>query len=106
MIHCVEEFGDVALYKPARASPCGLDFLQGCMASSAWAEPVGVLTHLRFVVRFENGAHDFLQELILPGGQSERSLTSFLLWNVDTSYWRPSVALMTNVVNEPFDFCH
>ena len=106
MIHRVEEFGAIALHKPARASPCGLDFLQGCMASSTWAQSVGVFAHLRFVVRFEYGAHDFLQELILPVGQSERSLTSFLFWNVDTSYWRPSMPFMTNVVNEPFDFCH
>ncbi len=54
MIHCVEEFGDVALQKPAYASPFGLDFLQRCMASSTWTEPVGAFAHLRFVVRFKD----------------------------------------------------
>src|SRR5215470_14340715 len=77
MVHRVEEFGDVALHQPARAGPGGLDLSKRCMASSLRTEPMGMLTHLRLVVGFQNGAHDFLQQLVFPRGQPQRSLTSF-----------------------------
>jgi hypothetical protein len=34
------------------------------MASSAWSEPVAVVREARFIVRFQEGAYDFLQYLV------------------------------------------
>jgi len=99
----MEASGAIALHTPARASPRGLDLLQGGAASSTGAEPAGVFAHLRFVVRFQNGAHDFLQELLLPGGQSERLPPSFLLYAMHTSDWHPSVAFVTTLIKHAFD---
>src|SRR5262245_58941566 len=100
----VQILGNVSLNQPPRPRPGCLYFPQGGMAASVWPESVRVIVKLWLVIRFQNGADDFLQQFVFPRGNPQRAELSVFLRNIHPSDWRPSIALMTKVVDETLDF--
>src|SRR6516165_5234293 len=64
----VEALRDVALDVPFCPGPRLLYGFQGRMTAAARSEAVGVITKLRLVVRLQEGAYHFLQQLVGPRG--------------------------------------
>jgi hypothetical protein len=64
MVQHVKTFGDISLDKPPRSTPSPLYFREGRMAASVWSEAVGTWRELWLEVCFQDGAHNFLQQLI------------------------------------------
>ena len=71
MVNGVEIGGQIALDEPARPLPRRLDGLERSTASAVGTETVRQWAELRFVIGFEDGANDFLEEFVLPGGDAE-----------------------------------
>jgi hypothetical protein len=61
---------------------------------------------LRLVVCFQDGTHDFLQQLVGPGRDAERSCFPRLFWFGDMrpSDWRPAVSLEAQGFDDLVDF--
>ena len=57
-----------------RPAPLVVDLLQGGVTPAAWTEPVGAVGELRLIIRFQEGADHFLQQLIRPRRQTQRAL--------------------------------
>src|SRR5262249_56113462 len=95
MVQGPKTVGDVALDEPHRPVPLVIDLLQGGMAPAAWAEPVGTVGELRLVIRLQNQAQDFLQQLVRPRRQTQRALLRrSLLLDEGAPHRSPPVALL------------
>ena len=64
MVYRVEIFGNISLNKPACTFP-HLNFLQSRVASPVGSKTMRMCAELRFIIRFQDFAHDFLQQLII-----------------------------------------
>src|SRR5438270_13133669 len=71
VIKAVKTLGDVALNEPRCSMPVVVDFPERSVTSALRTEAVGVWAELRFVIRSEDHAHHFLQQLIRPGGHAQ-----------------------------------
>src|SRR6266516_746504 len=74
------------------------------MASAARAEPVGAVGELRLVVRLQDQAQHFLQQLVRPRRQPQRTLLgrSFLL-DVGAPYRGPPITLLPERIDNRLD---
>jgi hypothetical protein len=96
--------GDVTLDEPHRSPPLVVDLQQGTMTPAAGAEPVGAVGELRLVVRLQDQAEHFLQQLVRPGRQSQRTLLArSLLLDVAAPHRSPPVALLTEHADDRLD---
>src|SRR3954451_22471782 len=103
MVNVIEASFDISFDKPLRAVPSMLDLGQGRMATVLGAETVRVLAKLRFVVCFQDGTHDFLQQFVGPDGNAEWSHLPIGLGNILPPLRRPSVSFMTYSVDDRRD---
>ena len=69
----VETLGNIALYKPGRPGPGYCHLTQGGMAAPAGAETVGAVGELGLVVRLQQQADHFADQLVRPRRQAERA---------------------------------
>src|SRR5215831_9399032 len=70
-------------------------FSQRGVAPPAGAEPVGPVRELRLVVRLQDQAQHFLQQLVRPGRQPQRPLLRrVLLGDIGAAHRGPPVALL------------
>src|SRR6516165_8120858 len=90
MINIVKTSFDVPLDEPFHTLPGMEDVLQGCVAPTSHSESVGGRAELRFVVCFQDGAHDFLQQFVRPSRDAERSCSSIPFRNLDATNGGPS----------------
>jgi len=103
MVKPVEALGDVALDKPARPGP-GLRHLAQCgVATPAGPVTVGMLGELRLVVRLQQQAQHFAEQLVRPRWQTKRPLLPVLLWDVVPPDGLEPVALVTQRVDDALD---
>ena len=103
VVNGVEIVGDVALDKPPCSCPLVLDFCKGCVAPAGRSKAVGALTKLRFVLPFQDAPYYCLKQFIFPGWSTERASFAIGFGDVPPSYWRPSVSLVTHLVDELVD---
>ena len=82
MVKLVEAPGDVTLDKPGCPGPGDRHLAQGGVAAPAGPVTVGVLGELRLVVRLQQQAHDFAEQLVRPRRQTKRPLLPVLLGDV------------------------
>src|SRR6266852_2282161 len=100
MVETAEAVGDVTFDEPRCSAPPRVDRLQGGVTATAGPEPVGVVGELRLVVRLQQQAQYFLQQLVRPGRQSQRAfLVRPFLLDVDPPRRSPPVALRTERVD-------
>ena len=104
MVQGPETVGDIALNEPHRSAPLTLDLLQGGVAPATWAEPVGMAGELRLVIRLQQGADHFLQQLIRPCRQPQRTLLRrVLLVDIGAPHRGPPIALMSQRLDDRLD---
>ena len=104
MVQGPETVGDVALDEPHRPAPLVIDLLQGGVRPATWAEPVGAAGELRLVVRLQNEADHFLQQLVRPRRQPQRTLfRCSLLVDVGASHRGPPVLLLAERGDDRLD---
>ena len=73
------------------------------VTATAGPVTVGVIRELRLVVRLQQQAHDFADELVRPRWQTKRALLPVLLWDVDALDGLEPVALVTQRVDDALD---
>ena len=73
------------------------------MATAAGSVTVGVLGELRLVVRLQQQADHFADELVRPRWQTQRPLLPVLLWDVVPPDRSKPVALVTQRVDDALD---
>src|SRR6266487_5133624 len=105
MVERPETVGYVALDEPGRAPPSGTDALQRGVTAPARTETVGVAGELRLVIRLQQQADHFLQQLVRPRRQVQRTLLAGMSFLVDehTSCWGPPVTLMAERIDDRLD---
>jgi hypothetical protein len=104
MVQGPRTIGDIALNEPRRSAPLTLDLLQSGMTPAAWAEPVGTAGELRLVIRLQQGADHFLQQLIRPCRQPQRTLLRrILLVDIRAPHRGPPIALMPQRLDDRLD---
>ena len=102
-IEPVKTLGDVALDKPARPGPGFRHLAQGGVAAPAGPVTVGVIGELRLVVRLQQQADHFAEQLVRPRRQTQRPLFPVLLGNVASPDGPKPVALVTHRVDDALD---
>ena len=76
-----EAVGDIALDEPCGPFPGFADFPQCGMASAAFSEPMGLVREPRLVVRLQQEAYYFADELVGPR-RDGRFILPLLSWRV------------------------
>ena len=98
-----ETVGDVALDEPGRPGP-GIGHLAQCgVAAPAGTETVGPAGELRLVVRLQQQAHHFAEQLVRPGRQAERAEFPVLFRDVDPPGRAEPVALVAHRIDDAAD---
>ena len=64
MIEAIEAVRDVSLDEPRGSCPVILDFSERSCTTALWAKSMGMGRELRFVIRLEDEAYDFLYQLV------------------------------------------
>jgi hypothetical protein len=106
VVELVEAVGDVALDKPARPGPGSRHLAQRGVAAPAGSITVRAVGELRLVIRLQQQAHDFAQQLVRPRRQTQRPLLPVLLGNVVAPDGPKPVALVTQRVDDALDLGH
>src|SRR5262249_31305220 len=94
MIERPETIGEVSLNEPGRPSPGVGHFAQCGVASPAGTIPVGVAGEPGLVVRLQQQADYFADQLVRPRGQSQRSPFPVAFPDVETDAWDGPIALV------------
>lgn len=76
------------------------------MATSVGTEAVGQVAELWLIVCFEDGAHGFLHQFVLPNRYAERPAPAIFLGNIYPPNRRPLVTLTAELLGEAVDFLH
>src|SRR3954451_18719104 len=103
MVEAAETVGDVSLDEPGRSGPGISHFPQRGVTASTGPKPVGSVGERRLVVRLQQQAHDFPDELVRPGRQAQRAGLPVLFGDMDSPCWRKSVALVTHRIDDAVD---
>jgi hypothetical protein len=64
---------------------------------------MGPIGKTGLIVRLQQEAHHFADQLIRPARQSEGPEFSVFLWNEDPFYWAEPVALVTQGIDDASD---
>ena len=105
MIQTLEASFDIAFYEPRGSKPVAIYFPESRMASSLWAKAMRAIAELWLVIRAEDQANDFLQQLITPGRHAERALLGRVLFlDVDAPRRCPSILFISQGFNDVIDF--
>lgn len=105
MIDVVVGTLDVTLNEPGGPVPSPVDRVEGGVTPPTRSEAVGVVAELRLVIRFQQGAYDFLQQFVGPGWQAQWALLAraFLL-DVDAPHGGPAIPLVPQRLDNRLDF--
>ena len=98
-----EAIGDVSLDEPGRPGPGVGHLPQRGVAAPAGPETVGAVGELRLVVRLQQQAHHFADQLVRPRRQAERAQFPVLLRDVDPPDRAEPVALVAHRVDDRLD---
>ncbi len=102
MVEPIETLGDVSLDEPRHTSPRLRYFRKGRVTAPSRPEAVRAVGELRLVIRFQKGADHFLQQLVRPRRQTQRSASSgcSFLVDVHTPDRGPPIALVPQRIDD------
>src|SRR5712691_1446040 len=104
MVQAVKALRDITFDEPGCAVPRAVDLAQRGVAPVAWSESVRVWRELRLVVGLQNHPDNLLKQLVCPRRNAQGASLPIGFGNIDPPNRRPSVTLMTHIVNESVDF--
>ncbi len=107
MLQRVEARLYVGFYEPRCSDPLVIDLRESGVASPIGTKTMGVTVELRLVKGFQQEPDHLLKQLVRKGRHSQGAqlLRAFLL-DIGAPDWRPSIAFVSEILNDRFDLGH
>ena len=106
LVYVVEAALDVSFNEPFDSCVGSLNLAQCCVSASSGAEAVGLMVEGRLIDAFQNHVDDLLYELVIRGGNPQRTFLPVFLGYVLSPYRSGLIGTVAQLFDDAVDSFH